>query len=498
MGRSKQLLNVSAILFLMVCLIFGSTGVQVARANTTPLIVPYSWDWSDTSLLTNTGDWSGIQGVMGYQGTGLGNKITGVDPQTILVDGTNTAISLNPNQTDPNAVGGAGVTEFELADPSIGLSGSSSPHAPFLLMNLTTAGRRDITVEYDVRDLESSKQNAVQQVALHYRLGNTGIFTNVPQAYVADATDPNKATRVTHVAVALPETVDNQPLVQLRIMTANAVGRDEWVGIDNISIGSSYMPDDAATVSAVVPLPDTTGVLADSSLSVTFSEVVSLEDGWISLECSLTGSHGLSVTTNDQITFQVDPQLNFAQAESCQVRVNNLNVYDLDGLPPAQPVSDYSWAFTTADVPASPTMSLSAWNPMMFSGKALNFSLTLENLPADSPTIPHSRIKFIFANSLPGDISELAVYDPEMDAWIDLPLSITDGTTSAWLGPAEGFKVPGGYEASKLFKLRFNRPGRYGLTIQWYDLDSSPVAKMTELNQSANVSTTIFMPIISN
>jgi len=498
MDRSKQLLNVSAIIFLTVCLIFGSTGIQVARADTTPLTLPYFWDWSDTSLLINTGDWSGVQGILGYQGTGLGNKITGVDPQTILADGTNTSISLNPNQTDPNSLASAGVAEFELANPSIGLSGSNAPHAPFLLLNLSTSGRTDITVDYDVRDLESSKQDAAQQVALHYRIGNTGIFTNVPEAYIADATDAYAATRVTHVSVALPELVENQALIQLRIMTANAIGKDEWVGIDNIAIGSSYMPDDAPTVSAVSPLADTAGVLPDSSLSVTFSEPVSLDDGWFTLECTLTGSHTVNVTTTDSQTFQMDSGYNFARAETCQAMVSSHHVSDLDGLPPAQPAADYLWNFSTADVPAFPKMILSAWNPMMFSGKALNFSLTLENLPADSPTIPHSRIKFIFGNSLPGDIAELAVYDPEADTWVDLPLSTADGTTSAWLGAAEGFKVPGKYEASKLFKLRFNQPGRYGLTIQWYDLDSSPAFMMTEIIESADVGTTIFMPIISN
>ena len=34
---------------------------------------------------------------------------------------------------------------------------------------------------------------------------------------------------------------ENQPLVQIRIITANAVGNDEWVGIDDINIGSGGM-----------------------------------------------------------------------------------------------------------------------------------------------------------------------------------------------------------------------------------------------------------------
>jgi hypothetical protein len=41
---------------------------------------------------------------------------------------------------------------------------------------------------------------------------------------------------VTPVSATLPAACDNQPLVQVRWITANAVGNDEWVGIDDISV----------------------------------------------------------------------------------------------------------------------------------------------------------------------------------------------------------------------------------------------------------------------
>lgn len=43
-------------------------------------------------------------------------------------------------------------------------------------------------------------------------------------------------TLVTPISVALPAAVDNQALVQVRIMSTNAVGNDEWVGVDDISV----------------------------------------------------------------------------------------------------------------------------------------------------------------------------------------------------------------------------------------------------------------------
>src|SRR6185369_6354758 len=63
--------------------------------------------------------------------------------------------------------------------------------------------------------------------------------------FVADATTgPSLATKVTPVSVTLPAAADNQPLVQVRIITTNAIGNDEWVGIDDLLI---FVPS-AATI----------------------------------------------------------------------------------------------------------------------------------------------------------------------------------------------------------------------------------------------------------
>jgi len=50
------------------------------------------------------------------------------------------------------------------------------------------------------------------------------------------------------VSVMLPSAVNNQGLVQVRIMTTNAIGNDEFVGIDDISVTATDIPiavDDA-------------------------------------------------------------------------------------------------------------------------------------------------------------------------------------------------------------------------------------------------------------
>lgn len=205
-------------------------------ADSTAQTVPFSQNWTNTNLITVADDWSGVPGIVGYRGDNLTNA-TGTDPQTILVDGSATPINVWANQTDPNTFLSGGVAEFDtLANPSVALNGSGTADAPHIVINLNTSGTTAVNVAYNVRDLDGSADDAVQAVALQYRVGNTGNYTNIPAGFVADATLGGSATKVTPVSVVLPTICENQPLVQLRVMTANANGNDEWVGIDDISI----------------------------------------------------------------------------------------------------------------------------------------------------------------------------------------------------------------------------------------------------------------------
>ena len=80
---------------------------------------------------------------------------------------------------------------------------------------------------------------------------STGHFTNVPAGFVADATTgPSLATLVTPVSVVLPAAAEDQPLAQVRVITANAAGNDEWVGIDDIAVTGRRR---SAAAPAVIP-----------------------------------------------------------------------------------------------------------------------------------------------------------------------------------------------------------------------------------------------------
>jgi hypothetical protein len=200
--------------------------------------LPFSQAWSDTALISRDDDWSGVAGVVGHRGDGL-TSVPGTDPRLVVADGAGTPVDVNANETDPRAVGlAAGLTEFELPDPVVALQGSATAGAPQLVVSLDTRGRSGVTVRYRLRDIDaSSNANAVQAVALQYRVGAVGDFAAAPGGFVADATmGPGTATLVTPVSAALPAAADDQPLVQLRILTTDAVGQDEWVGVDDIEV----------------------------------------------------------------------------------------------------------------------------------------------------------------------------------------------------------------------------------------------------------------------
>ena len=208
-----------------------------ARAAPDPAPLPFMESWADTGRITVDDDWSGVAGVVGYRGDGLAAE-PGTDPRSVTMDGSGTPLDVAANRTDPRAVGlPAGVTEFELADPVVAIQGSATASAPHLVMSLDTQGRAGVTVRVTVRDIDATANNAVEPVALQWRVGTAGEFATLPGGYVADATSgPGEATQVTRASVNLPATADGQGLVQVRVITTNAPGQDEWIGVDDIEI----------------------------------------------------------------------------------------------------------------------------------------------------------------------------------------------------------------------------------------------------------------------
>ena len=281
---------------------------SVARADDTAQPLPFREDWTDISRIATDDNWSAVPGIVGYRGDGLAGG-TGVNPQTVLA--ASAVVDVNANQTNPNTFATGGVSEFHLADPTVALQGSGTARAPYIQVHVRTAGLGQITVAYALRDVDGSADNAVQPVALQFRVGSTGGFTNVPAAFVADATTGGSATQVTHVSALVPAAADNQPLVQVRIITTDAAGSDEWVGIDDIAITSGAGPINPSGVGAADPASVSAG--GESVLTVSVTPGLNPLSSGLSVSADLTsiggsalqpfyddGSHG-DVATGDNV-----------------------------------------------------------------------------------------------------------------------------------------------------------------------------------------------------
>ena len=211
--------------------------VVTLRADDAPQRLPFVQDWSNAALITTENDWSGVAGFVGYRGDKFASR-PGVNPQTITADGNSSPVSVLPNQKNPNTLRTGGVAEFDsLPNPTVALKGSANASAPMLMLNLDTKGKQNIAVGYKLRDLDGSQNNAVQPVAFQYRVATNAAFTDLPDAYAPDATTgPGVATLVTPMVVVLPPGANDQAHVQVRWITANAEGNDEWVGVDDIAV----------------------------------------------------------------------------------------------------------------------------------------------------------------------------------------------------------------------------------------------------------------------
>ncbi len=226
----------STALMLAVLLAIGAGYLASSKvsANNTAQTLPFSQNWTTTTLITTDDDWTMVPGIIGYRGDDL-NTTIGVDLQTVVADGSGTPQDVNANRNDPDTFTSGGIVEFDgIANPVVAFQGSGTADIPHLVIHLNTTGFTNIQLSYNARDIDAGA-DTTQQINTQYRVGGTGDYTNIAGGYIADASAAG-ATLVTPVNVTLPANANNQPLVEIRIMTGNAAGSDEFIGIDDISI----------------------------------------------------------------------------------------------------------------------------------------------------------------------------------------------------------------------------------------------------------------------
>jgi len=334
---------------LAAALALGAVCAPAAVADTTPQTLPFSQNWANTGLITVNDNWSGVPGVEGYLGQNITTG-TGVDPQTLLgVSGVANDLDVIANQTS-TSISNGGVAEFEITNPAVALQGSGTADAPYVVLYLNTTGATGIAVSYNLRDLDGTTDNAVQPVALQYRVGGSGNFTNVPSGFVADATGgPSQATLTTAVCAVLPAAADNQAEVQVRVITSNAVGNDEWVGIDDIVVSTAPCPTTLSINDVTLAEGDagtstfqfTVSLSAPAAANVTFD--IATQDNTATTADNdyvanvLTGQTILAGNSSSTFDVTVNGDLTVEPNESFFVNVSNVSgggvvVLDAQGL----------------------------------------------------------------------------------------------------------------------------------------------------------------------
>lgn len=246
---------------------YGKIGEMAARSGAFPIVrasnvyanlaagnLTLNLNPTTADLITSNDDWSVMQSVEGYMGRNL-TATHGVDPQTILkTEFTNNTLpevgqtQVNANKGNPSAFNAGGVTEFDKGTYlAIGFQGNVQAN-PYMVFFVNTVGTSSVSISYEITDIDEGSNNAVSPIALQYRVGETGFFTNLPDGFIADATDgPNIGGRMTSRSVMLPPDASNQPKVQIRLITTNAANTsgsstpDEWIGVNNVVI-NAFLP----------------------------------------------------------------------------------------------------------------------------------------------------------------------------------------------------------------------------------------------------------------
>lgn len=435
----RQIVSVS--LALLLGFVLPTTGLIsfTVSADNSAQTLPFAQDWTNTGLITANDNWSGVPGIEGFLGQDI-TTATGVDPQTLL--GTSSVandLDVIANQTNPNTLATGGVAEFHSTlqaapantNPTIALNGSGTADAPYVLLHLNTSGQSNVNVAYNVRDLDCSIDNAVQPVALQFRVGNSGNFTNLPAGFVADAsTGQSLCTLVTPVSVTLPAAANNQPLVQVRMITANAAGNDEWLGIDDISVTGSGVVTPTDPTGSGLANPNSVLPGQSSLLTVTVNPGAN------------PASTGLAVTADLTTIGGLASQTLFDNATNGDVNAGD-NVFS------------YLATVTVGTTPGGKTLPFSITDAQARSGSG-SISLTVQSPPPPSDHVVISQVYGGGGNaSATYQNDYLELYNPSavtfsLSGW---SIQYAAATGSGWatgLVPLNGSIAPGEYYLVKL------------------------------------------------
>ena len=128
----------------------------------------------------------------------------------------------------------------------------------------------------------------------------------------------------------------------------NASGSDDGLSVDDFSLTPLGGEEDLAPyVAATTPENGATNVAVQANISLTFSEAVDVSGTWFDITCTTSGLHTAGVS-GGPVAFTLNPDTDFASAESCTVTIFAAQVTDQDtDDPPDNMESDHSFGFST-------------------------------------------------------------------------------------------------------------------------------------------------------
>ena len=119
-------------------------------------------------------------------------------------------------------------------------------------------------------------------------------------------------------------------------------------------------PDAPPHLATSLPANGATGVAITSTITVTFSEPVSVSAPWFTLTCTVSGAKAATVTGGPTV-FSIDPATDFAGGETCTLTILGAQVADQDLVdPPDRMDADVAIVFTAVDVCVAPFTPISA------------------------------------------------------------------------------------------------------------------------------------------
>lgn len=207
----------------------ASVCITLAQTQPAPQPLPYLQNFGSTpfSILP--------PGVAAWAGLG-GDKINTAEKAS---SSNPTVDATVPSATAPRAAAGAyGLTTDSNARFYIQTSSNNSNGVNQLAIALNTIGQINVTLRYDVEIISAAPRTI--GVICQYRIGTTGLWTNLPPSTGTNPFSQSGGTigLKTSPQITLPNAATNQPIIQIRWATwrGNETGDSSGLAIDNISV----------------------------------------------------------------------------------------------------------------------------------------------------------------------------------------------------------------------------------------------------------------------